>query len=124
MSTLSERIRLLRKERKETGEAAARLFSKQQSTWSGWECGKSKPNADEIVAICRKYGVSADWLLGMADNRVAVTNGDNSAVNLGDNSNVSVNSDARRIEFLEAQLEAANSEKSRLLDVIERLTAH
>lgn len=124
MDKLSERIRIVRKERKESGETAAKRLGKQQTTWSAWELNKSEPDADAIVAICKEYGVSSDWLLGITDNRVTVTNGDGSAVNFGDNAQVSAGSaDMRRIEFLEAQLRAANEEKARLLTVIESLTS-
>mgnify|MGYP002522434137 CR=1 FL=1 len=123
MSKLSERLRIIRKERNESGEIAAKRLGRQQSTWSAWEMGKAAPGADTIADICREYGVSADWLLGITDNRITVTNGDGSAVNFGDNAQVSAGSDMKRIEFLEAQLKAANEEKARLLTVIESLTS-
>lgn len=30
-----------------------------------WVKGENVPNADAICTICRIYGVSADWLLGL-----------------------------------------------------------
>ena len=125
MSKLSERLREIRKERGESGEKAARFLNKHQSTWSAWEIGKIEPSVEDILRICQHYGVSCDWLLGASDVRVTVTNGDNSAVAVGDGSQAHNNiaTDPKRIEFLESQLAAANAEKSRLLGVIEALTS-
>ena len=32
-----------------------------------WEQGKSDPSHDLLVAICRLYSISADYLLGLTD---------------------------------------------------------
>ncbi len=37
-------------------------------TVSSWEQGKSSPSHSDLVAICRLYGVSADYLLGLTDD--------------------------------------------------------
>ena len=126
MSKLSERLREIRKEHGESGEKAAGFLNKHQSTWSAWEVGKIEPGVEDILKICQHYGVSCDWLLGASDVRVTVTNGDNSALAYGDGSqaNNSVTADPDRIAFLESQLAAATSEKSRLLNIIETLTTN
>lgn len=33
-----------------------------------WEQGKNYPSADKIADICRLYGVSSDYLLGLVDD--------------------------------------------------------
>lgn len=33
-----------------------------------WEQGKNYPGADKITDICRLYGVSSDYLLGLVDD--------------------------------------------------------
>lgn len=121
MTKLPERLRVIRKERRESGDIAASRLGKKQSTWSAWELGKSEPNANDIATICKEYGVSSDWLLGITDNRVTITNGDGSAVAVGDGSTASAG-DAGKVAFLEQQLAAANEEKSRLLAIISNLT--
>ena len=32
------------------------------------ECGKYEPSIDDIVAICRYFHVSSDYLLGLSDD--------------------------------------------------------
>ena len=41
------------------------------ATVSRWERGLSKPNADQMVAMCELFGCSVDYLLGVSDDRVA-----------------------------------------------------
>lgn len=122
MTKLPERLRQIRKERRESGEIAAKKFNMHQSTWSAWELGKSEPSTELIASICKEYGVSSDWLLGITDNRVTITNGDGSAVAFGDGSSANAG-DASKVAFLEKQLESANEEKARLLSIIANLTA-
>ena len=39
------------------------------ANWNVYEKGQSLPGARVIIKICQYYGVSADWLLGLADVR-------------------------------------------------------
>ncbi len=32
------------------------------------ECGKYEPSIDDIIAICRYFHISSDYLLGLSDN--------------------------------------------------------
>lgn len=41
------------------------------ANWNVYEKGQSLPGARVIIKICQYYGVSADWLLGLADVRTA-----------------------------------------------------
>ena len=34
---------------------------------SSIECGQTEPSIDDIVAFCKFFGVSADYLLGIVD---------------------------------------------------------
>jgi transcriptional regulator with XRE-family HTH domain len=38
---------------------------------SRWRHGVHTPSAEHLVNLCRHYGVSADWLLGLTDERGA-----------------------------------------------------
>ncbi len=42
-------------------------LSVSQDTVSLWETGKSIPAAEYIVAICKMFSVSADYLLGLTE---------------------------------------------------------
>ncbi len=39
------------------------------ANWNVYEKGQSLPGARVIIKLCQYYGVSADWLLGLADVR-------------------------------------------------------
>ncbi len=56
--------------RTENGLTQAQLGEKlsvSQDTVSLWETGKSVPTAEYIVAFCKLFSVSADYLLGLSD---------------------------------------------------------
>ncbi len=43
------------------------MLSVSQDTVSLWEKGKSMPTVEYIIAICKLFSVSADYLLGLSD---------------------------------------------------------
>ena len=49
-------------------QAADKVGCKQQN-WARYESGQVLPGAETIHQICVSFGVSADWLLGLSDNR-------------------------------------------------------
>ncbi|MCH5350578.1 MAG: helix-turn-helix transcriptional regulator [Clostridiales bacterium] len=56
--------------RLEGGLSQAQLGEKlsvSQDTVSLWETGKSIPTAEYIVAVCRLFSVSSDYLLGLSE---------------------------------------------------------
>lgn len=67
---LHARLRELR------GDLSQAEFSRKigypQTTYSGWESGIKSPSANAIVQISNAIGVSADYLLGLADDRRGV----------------------------------------------------
>lgn len=66
-NVVSERIRELRAENKLSQKEFGKLLSISQDTVSLWENGKSMPTAEYIIAICRRFNVSADYILGLKD---------------------------------------------------------
>lgn len=44
-----------------------------QTTYSGWEGGIKSPSANAIAQISNEIGVSADYLLGLSDERMGHT---------------------------------------------------
>lgn len=49
--------------------AFARHLGLNQKTVDLYIKGERKPSAELIIAVCSKCGVSADWLLGLTNNR-------------------------------------------------------
>ena len=45
--------------------AFARRVGVSAMSVSDWSTGKIQPNAESIFLICRTFGLSADWLLGL-----------------------------------------------------------
>lgn len=52
------------KEQGYTNKQLCELLGKNPSYISDWKSGKSKPKADEIILLAKKFNVSADDLLG------------------------------------------------------------
>lgn len=71
MATLSNRIKSLRQEHDLTQEEFGRLFGIVKSTVSLYENGRSVPNDQIKTEMCRYFGVSMDYLLGLTDERPA-----------------------------------------------------
>ncbi len=67
MSVLSERLKELRGTTSQSEMAAALNMKYQQ--WARYEKGVVAPGADILAEICRVHAVSADWLLGLRDER-------------------------------------------------------
>lgn len=51
---------------RDTQEELAQKLHVTLSTIQSWEQGKSSPNHDMLVAICKEYGVTSDYLLGLS----------------------------------------------------------
>lgn len=49
--------------------AFARSLNMPQNTLDCYIKGRRKPSVDLLIRVCDKCGVSADWLLGLSDNR-------------------------------------------------------
>lgn len=62
-----ERLAELRKLNNDTQQTLANKIG--VSVWSvrAWEQGKNYPPSDVLFAICKLYGTSADYLLGLTD---------------------------------------------------------
>ena len=65
--TIGERIKEIRNESKLNQSEFGKSISVSQDTISLWEKGKSLPNTEYVILICKRYNVSADYLLGLED---------------------------------------------------------
>lgn len=54
------------------GEASQAVFSKKvgvlQPTYARWEQGIRRPSIDELADLAIRFGISADYLLGLTDD--------------------------------------------------------
>ncbi len=62
-----KRIKEIRTERKLSQTQFGKILEVSQDTVSLWENGKSLPPAEIVIFIARKYGISADYILGLKD---------------------------------------------------------
>lgn len=63
METIGKRLRYLRDKHKLTQEKMAELIGKKKGNISNYESDNYEPSAQTIIAICKIFNVSADWLL-------------------------------------------------------------
>ncbi len=64
---IGERLAEIRKDNDDRQEDLAEKLKVSLPTVRSWEQERSTPSHDMLVAICRLYGVSADFLLGLSD---------------------------------------------------------
>ena len=64
---IGERLAEVRKDHGETQQMLADIMNVSKFTVSSWEQEKSEPSHEILVRLCRKYGVSSDYLLGLSD---------------------------------------------------------
>ena len=64
---IGERIKELRLENKLSQAKLGNLLLVSQDTVSLWEKGKSLPTAEYIIAMCKLFEISADYVLGLVD---------------------------------------------------------
>ena len=64
--TFGEKIRNLREDRDLNQTELGQAVHMTQRKISYLECGKCEPSMDDILALCRFFKVSADYLLGIS----------------------------------------------------------
>ena len=62
------RMRELREERGLTQTEVAALIHKSQQGYNHIEMGRAELKIDDLVKLCRFYGVSADYMIGLTDS--------------------------------------------------------
>lgn len=100
---------------------------KTQQTWNGWERARTEPDFQTLVRLCKLFDVSADYLLGLSDDKrpatlSAVTRGANSPALATSGGSASVGGDSALAAHLAKQVDDLTAEKNRLLGIIERLS--
>ena len=69
MLSFGDRIRNLREDADLNQSQLGQAVNMTQRKISYIECGKYEPGIDDIIAFCKFFKVSADYLLGLTDNR-------------------------------------------------------
>lgn len=64
---IGERLAEVRKDHGDTQKDLAEKMNVVVHTVSSWEQEKSEPNHEMLVRLCRLYGVSSDYLLGLSN---------------------------------------------------------
>ena len=62
MSSVAERIKLVRKEAKLTQQKFAERIGAKQNTVAQYEIGRNIPIDPVITAICKEFDIQEDWL--------------------------------------------------------------
>ena len=62
-----ERMRDLREDNDLTQREVARVINKSQQGYSHIEEGRAELKIDDMIKLCKFYGVSADYFVGMSD---------------------------------------------------------
>ncbi len=62
------RMRNLREDRNLTQKQLGEVINKSQQGYSHIEEGRAELKIDDLVRLCRFYGVSADYFIGLSDS--------------------------------------------------------
>ena len=61
------RMRNLREDRDLTQKAVGAVIQKSQQGYSHIEDGRAELKIDDLIKLCRFYGVSSDYFIGLSD---------------------------------------------------------
>lgn len=64
-----QNLRTIRTERGLSQMEIAELLDTTQQQYSKYENGQNEIPVRHIITLCRFYGISADWLLGLKETR-------------------------------------------------------
>lgn len=64
-----ERMRGLREDGDLTQKQISDMLGVAQTTYSQYELGKRSMPIDYLIALCKFYNVSADYMLGLSDKK-------------------------------------------------------
>ena len=63
----TRRLKEIREDRDLTQEDLAKVLQVKQQQYQRWESGVNKLSAENLIALCKFYNLSADYLLGLTD---------------------------------------------------------
>ena len=66
---LVERLRVIRTQRGYSQMDIAEVLDMTQQQYSRYETGCHEIPVRHVITLCKFYGISADWLLGLTDSQ-------------------------------------------------------
>ena len=66
-----ERIKNIREDRDLTQAQIGKLLNKSQHGYNHIETGRAELKIDDLVALCKYYDLSADYLIGLTNKPVS-----------------------------------------------------
>lgn len=72
--TMGARIRSLRQDKRMTMEEMGEVLHVSSSSVHNWEMGHRQPDLESIAAMCRLFGTTSDYLLGLEARPEAALN--------------------------------------------------
>lgn len=67
--TYRERMRALREDNDLTQREVAKVINKSQQGYSHIEDGRAELKIEDMIKLCRFYGVSSDYFIGISDKQ-------------------------------------------------------
>ncbi len=67
MKIFSQRLRELRKSKDLSQKQLAEILNTTNSSICDWECGRTEPNLETLVAISVYFNTTTDYLLGKSE---------------------------------------------------------
>ena len=64
-----ERMRNLREDRDLTQKEVGQIINKSQQGYSHIEEGRAELKIEDLIRLCKFYGVSADYFIGICDKK-------------------------------------------------------
>ena len=64
-----ERMRNMREDRDLTQAELGRILNKSQQGYNHIEAGRAELKIDDLVKLCKFYNVSADYLIGLSEQK-------------------------------------------------------
>ena len=69
MQGYRERLRAIREDRDLTQAELGRLLNKSQQGYNHIEAGRAELKIDDLVILCQYYNLSADYIIGLSDQK-------------------------------------------------------
>lgn len=69
-----ERLRNIREDRDLTQAEIGKILNKSQQGYNHIEIGRAELKIDDLVALCRFYDLSADYIIGLVSKPVSFKN--------------------------------------------------